>query len=162
MFTNEKDKAKRMQLPLDFDLFQGFNIDREDDEKGINENIKISSKLSAWPIKLKLISPFASSLNKPHLLIAADCVSYAYGNFHNDFMKDKTTLILCPKLEDISNYENKIVEILKVHPIESITLVRMEVPCCMDITTVIEGTIKRCGKEINFKEVIISTSGEII
>lgn len=122
----------------------------------------MSSKISSWPIKLKLISPFVSSLKKSHLLIAADCVVYAYGNFHNDFMKDKITLILCPKSEDVSSYINNIFDILNANSIESITLVRMEVPCCVDITTLVEEALDKCGKEINFKEVIVSIKREII
>ncbi|MBU3209234.1 hypothetical protein KPL28_06225 [Clostridium algidicarnis] len=159
---SDKNK-KRMQFSVDFDVFQGFNVDSIDDKvEDINKSKNMSSKISQWPIKLKIVSPFASFLDNKHLIISADCVADAYGNFHNDFMKDKSILILCPKAENITSYENTIVEILKVHPIESVTLVRMEVPCCMDITEIIISAIKRCDKEINFKEVIIDTSGNII
>ncbi|SUY47898.1 iron-sulfur binding protein [Clostridium putrefaciens] len=153
----------RMQFPVDFDVFQGFNIDSTKGQvEDINGVENMSSKISQWPIKLKIVSPFASALQKKHLLISADCVAYAYGNFHNDFMKDKATLILCPKSLDTVNYENTIIEILNVNQIESLTLARMEVPCCMDITEIIINALKKCEKKINFKEVIVSISGEII
>ncbi|WP_051986273.1 hypothetical protein [Clostridium amazonitimonense] len=160
---NKEKSTKRMQFPLDFDPFEGFNIDRKTEIREENtEEFHISSELMQWPIKLNIISPWASAFKKDGLLIAADCTAYAYGNFHKDFIKGKTTLIACPKSEHKEVYESKIKEILSINHINAITLVRMEVPCCMDMKEIIVKAINRVGRYISFEEIVISTDGKII
>lgn len=128
-------------------------------EEVSNEN---PSELMQWPVQLKLINTSAPYLKGAHLLIAADCTAYAYGNFHQEFMKDKVTIIGCPKLDDNKFYEEKLAEILSKNDIKSITVVRMEVPCCSGIVTAVKGAMLKSGVIVNYKEVIVSTAGQII
>lgn len=121
----------------------------------------VSSQLNQWPVQIKLISPKAEYLNNSNLLIAADCTAYAYGNFHNDFMKNKITLIGCPKLDDI-DYSEKLAEILLYNNISTITVVKMEVPCCMGIVNAINKALLKSQKSISLEIITISTSGQII
>lgn len=121
-----------------------------------------TSELRQWPVQLKLVNTSAPYLNGADLLIAADCTAYAYGNFHQEFMKDKITLIGCPKLDDNKFYEEKLAEILSKNEIRSITVVRMEVPCCVGIVGAVKGAMLKSGIIVNYKEVTISTAGQII
>ncbi|WP_040193562.1 ATP-binding protein [Clostridium culturomicium] len=125
-------------------------------------SMKNTSELRQWPIQIALVNTVASYLKGADLLIAADCTAYAYGSFHQDFMKDKITLIGCPKLDDNKFYEEKLVEILSKNEIKSITVVRMEVPCCSGIVGAVKGAMLKCGIIVNYKEVTISTGGQII
>lgn len=118
------------------------------------------SQLSQWPIQIKLVPINADYFNETDLLIAADCTAYAYGNFHNDFIKNKVTLIGCPKLDNI-DYSDKLVAIIKNNNIKTITVTRMEVPCCGGIENVLKIAIKNSGKDIPLKVVIITTDGSI-
>lgn len=118
------------------------------------------SQLSQWPIQIKLVPINADYFNETDLLIAADCTAYAYGNFHNDFIKNKVTLIGCPKLDNI-DYSDKLVAIIKNNNIKTITVTRMEVPCCGGIENALKIAIKNSGKDIPLKVVIITTDGSI-
>lgn len=118
------------------------------------------SQLSQWPIQIKLVPINADYFNEADLLIAADCTAYAYGNFHNDFIKNKVTLIGCPKLDNI-DYSDKLVAIIKNNNIKTITVTRMEVPCCGGIENALKIAIKNSGKDIPLKVVIITTDGSI-
>ena len=126
------------------------------------ENIGNISKLRQWPVQLKLINPKAAYLKNAELLVAADCTAYAYGNFHEDFIKDHIVLIGCPKLDDINYYEEKFTEIIKNNDLKSITVVRMEVPCCSGIVNAVKNSMLRSGIIVPYKEVIISTEGNIV
>lgn len=119
------------------------------------------SQLRQWPVQIKLVSPNAPYLNGAKLLIAADCTAYAYGNFHNKFIKNRVTLIGCPKLDE-GDYSEKLTEILKYNDIKDVKIVRMEVPCCGGIVRAVEKAFKDCGKMIPWQVVTISTDGNII
>ncbi|HBL99644.1 MAG TPA: ferredoxin, partial [Ruminococcaceae bacterium] len=93
-------------------------------------------------------------------LIAADCTAFAYGNFHNDFIKDKITLIGCPKLDSV-DYSEKLTAILAVNDIKSVTVVRMEVPCCGGIQTAVQKALDASGKNVSLNVTVISTDGKI-
>jgi len=121
----------------------------------------LCSQLQQWPVQIKLVAPNASFFDQAHLLIAADCTAYAYANFHEDFMKNKITLIGCPKLDQV-DYSEKLTEILKHHDIKSVTVVRMEVPCCGGIENAVKNALLNCGKLIPWKVVTISTDGNIL
>lgn len=121
-----------------------------------------NSELRQWPVQLKLVNTSASYLNEADLLIAADCTAYAYGKFHEDFIKDRVTLIGCPKLDDNEFYKEKLIEILSKNNIKSITVVRMEVPCCSGIVGSVKEAMLDSKTIVNYKEVIIGTNGEII
>lgn len=127
----------------------------------IQSSARIQSRLNQWPVQIKLVPVCAPYLNGAHLLIAADCTAYAYGNFHNDFIKDKIALIGCPKLDD-ADYSEKLCEIIKNNDIKSLTVVRMEVPCCGGIEHAAKEALKNSGKFIPWQVVVISTDGEIL
>lgn len=118
-------------------------------------------QLKQWPVQIKLVPPNAPYFDNADLLIAADCTAYAYGNFHNDFIKDKITLIGCPKLDAVS-YADKLTQIFQTNNIRSITLTRMEVPCCGGMTHAVTAAVRNGGKDIPLNVVIISTDGKII
>ncbi|MEG1560568.1 MAG: 4Fe-4S binding protein [Clostridia bacterium] len=119
------------------------------------------SKLNQWPVQIKLIAVNAAYFNNANLLIAADCTAYAYGNFHNDFMKNKITLIGCPKLDD-GNYAEKLSAILRQNNIKSVTIIRMEVPCCGGLESAVKTALIDCGKLIPWHVTVISTNGKIL
>lgn len=119
--------------------------------------ISINSELRQWPIQLGLLSPNASFFKDAELLIAADCVPFSYANFHQKFLKNKVMLNFCPKLDsDIEIYIEKLTAILKNNNIKSITIVRMEVPCCSGTSKILETALKNSNKNIIIKEYIIS------
>ena len=119
------------------------------------------SRLSQWPVQIKLVPPSAPYLNGAKLLIAADCTAYAYGNFHDRFIKNHITLIGCPKLDE-GDYTEKLTAILSNNDIKSVTVVRMEVPCCAGIANAAVNALKNCGKMIPWQVVTISTDGRIL
>ncbi len=118
------------------------------------------SQLRQWPVQIMLLPPFAPYFNNAHLLIAADCVPFAYADFHEDLLKGKTLLVGCPKLDDVEIYQEKFSQILKNNNIKSITYAHMEVPCCFGLVGIIKSAITASGKNVPFKEVIISIKGE--
>lgn len=119
------------------------------------------SELRQWPVQMKLVNSSADYLNEAHLLIAADCTAYAYKNFHTDFIKDHVTIIGCPKLDDVAFYEEKLVDILKKNIIKSITVVRMEVPCCSGIVSAVKEAMLRTRTIVPYREVVITVDGKI-
>lgn len=149
------------------DLFSGCPgskiMDFRKDETVVAEKetaVKAESQLKTWPVQLMLVPPFAPYLNNTDLLITADCVPFAYAEFHQDLLRDKVLLVGCPKLDDISIYQEKINQILKNNQIKSITYAHMEVPCCSGLINIIKQAISDSGTDIPFKEVIISIKGE--
>ena len=120
-----------------------------------------SSMLMQWPCRIDLVPPVAPYFDGANILIAADCTAFAYGNFHNDFMKDHVTLIACPKL-DFEDYANKLGKIIANNDIKSIKLVRMEVSCCNKMEEVVEKALLISGKNISPQLITISTDGKIL
>ncbi|CDF00829.1 MAG: 4Fe-4S binding protein [Ruminococcus sp.] len=121
----------------------------------------VESQLLQWPVQIKLVPVNAPYFDKANLLIAADCSAYAYGDFHRRFIKNKITLIGCPKLDE-GDYAEKIESIIKNNDIKSITIVRMEVPCCGGIENAAKTALMKSGKFIPWQVVTISTNGELI
>ncbi len=120
------------------------------------------SELRQWPVQTMLVPAHAPYLDGADLLIAADCVPFAYAGFHNQLLKDKILLVGCPKLDDIGIYAQKLREIFKGRDIKSVTYAHMEVPCCFGLVETIKSAISDSGKAIPFKEAIISIKGERI
>jgi ferredoxin len=118
------------------------------------------SQLQQWPIQLHLVPPNAPYFEDADLVIAADCVPFAYANFHNDFLKDKSLIIACPKLDDVEFYKQKLAQIFKSSGIKSINIVHMEVPCCFGLNGLIKEALVSAGKKIPVEETIISLQGE--
>ena len=119
------------------------------------------SRLNQWPVQIKLLPTQAPFYDGAKLLIAADCTAYAYANMHEDFMKGKITLIGCPKL-DMVDYTEKLTEIIKNNDIKSITIVRMEVPCCGGLQRAAENALRNSGKFIPWQVVTITRDGQIL
>ena len=121
----------------------------------------VNSQLSQWPVQIKLVPVNASYFNGANLLVAADCSAYAYGNFHNRFMKNKITLIGCPKLDNV-DYSEKLAAIIRENDIKSVTVVRMEVPCCKGLEHAVKSALQASGKFIPWNVVTISADGRIL
>jgi len=121
----------------------------------------INSQLSQWPVQIKLLPVRAPYFEGANLLIAADCTAYAYGNFHNEFIRNHITLIGCPKLDE-GEYTEKLTAIIKNNNIKSVSVVRMEVPCCGGIEYAAKRALQISGKFIPWRVVTISTGGRIL
>ena len=121
----------------------------------------LTSQLRQWPVQIKLAPVNAPYFDNAHLLIAADCTAYAYANFHQDFIRNRITLVGCPKL-DIGDYSEKLTEIIKHNNIKSVTVVRMEVPCCGGIERAAVTALQNSGKFIPWQVVTIGTDGKIV
>ncbi len=119
------------------------------------------SRLRQWPVQIKLAPVNAPCFNGAHLLVAADCTAYAYGNFHNDFIKNRVVLVGCPKL-DMVDYAGKLTAIIANNDIKSVTCVRMEVPCCGGIEHAVKQALRDSGKFIPWQVVTISTDGRVL
>ena len=123
---------------------------------------ELTSELTNWPIQLHLVSPSASYFKGADLLLVADCVPFAYANFHAKFLKNKPLVIGCPKLDDAPYYVEKLTEIIKSSSIKSITVVHMEVPCCSGLSIIANRAVASSGRSIPIKDYTISISGEIL
>ncbi len=121
---------------------------------------EMPSRLGQWPVQLMLVNPAAPYFENAHLLIAADCTAYSYGNFHEEFIKNRVTLIGCPKLDDNGANEEKIRQILASNDIASITVVRMEVPCCGGIISAVKNAMLSSGTIVPYEEVTLGVDGK--
>lgn len=130
--------------------------------KKTEEDFTMPSELRQWPVQIKLINTRAAYLENADLLIAADCTAYAYANIHKDFIKDRITLIGCPKLDDNEYYKEKLAEILTNNKIKSIKVLRMSVPCCGGMVAAVKGAMLMSSTIVPYSEVIIDTDGSII
>ena len=134
-------------------------------EEGVTEQAPVSykpvSRLGQWPCQIKLLPTEAPFYDGAKLLIAADCTAYAYANMHEDFMKGKITLIGCPKLDAV-DYTEKLTDIIRNNDIKSVTIVRMEVPCCGGLQRAAENALRNSGKFIPWQVVTISRDGRIL
>ena len=118
------------------------------------------SQLAQWPVQIKLVPVQAPYFQGAHLLVAADCTAFAYGDFHNRFMKGKVTLVGCPKLDGV-DYTEKLTQIMTYNDIQSLTILRMEVPCCGGIQHAAQEALRASGKFIPWQVVTITTDGRI-
>lgn len=156
-----KNKKQMQPLPCGCPGTQSKSIQRHNNEIASPSTAPASSQLSQWPVQIKLIPVNASYFENANLLIAADCTAYAYGNFHNEFIRNHITLIGCPKLDE-GDYADKLTAILTNNNIKSVTIVRMEVPCCGSIENAAKRALQTSGKFIPWRVVTISTAGDII
>ena len=134
-------------------------LERKPAEENQNAGSPVSSQLRQWPVQIKLAPVNAPYFDGAKLLIAADCTAYAYGSFHQDFIRGKVTLIGCPKLDDV-DYSEKLTEIIRNNDIKSVTVVRMEVPCCGGLEHAAVTALKNSGKFIPWNVVTISIDGK--
>lgn len=127
----------------------------------LTESMPSVSQLSQWPVQIKLVPVNAPYFDGANLLIAADCTAYAYGRFHEDFMKNRITLIGCPKLDE-GDYADKLTAIIANNNITSVTIVRMEVPCCGGIEQAAKRALQASGKFIPWRVVTVTTDGRLV
>lgn len=135
--------------------------DHEAVMKNKEEKMKPVSRLTQWPVQIKLAPVKAPYFDGAKLLIAADCTAYAYAGFHERFIKDHITLVGCPKLDAV-DYAEKLTEIIRENEISSVTVVRMEVPCCGGLEHAVKTALKDSGKLIPWSVTVISTDGKVI
>ena len=133
-------------------------------EKAGNQHVQAETRpeLTNWPVQLKLVATNAPYLNGADLLLAADCTAFSAVNFHSRFIKDKKVLIGCPKLDDAQHYYEKLTEMFRDNSIKSVTVVRMEVPCCGGLAYVVKQAIEASKKEVPYTEVVIGIKGDIV
>ena len=131
------------------------------DENAVLKSKPSVGRLSQWPVQIKLVPVNAPYFDGANLLIAADCTAFAYGNFHNDFIRDHITLIGCPKLDEC-DYADKLTQIISANDIKSVTVVRMGVPCCGGLENAAVCALRASGKFIPWRVVTISTDGRIL
>ncbi len=128
-----------------------------------NSNFSQPSHLRNWPVQLQLLNPNAPYLEGSDLLVAADCVPFAYANFHQRFLKDKVAIMFCPKLDrTIEEYVEKLAIIFKEKNIKSVSVAHMEVPCCSGAVSIVQKALVLSGTVIPFRQYTISINGEII
>ena len=121
---------------------------------------KRQSRISNWPYQLKLLPPTAPFFRNADLLIAADCVPFAYADFHEDMLKDRIVAIGCPKLDDVKLYRNKLAAIFRSNNIRSVTIATMEVPCCFGLKRLVQEALELSGKDVPLRQETISVKGE--
>lgn len=123
---------------------------------------KPASQLRQWPVQLHLVPPTAPYLQGCDLLVAADCVPFAHASFHQDFLKGRVLLIGCPKLDNTALYAEKLTQIFALNGVRSVTVVRMEVPCCGGITQAVKSAIAASGQVVPYAEAVISIDGKLL
>lgn len=119
-----------------------------------------ASELRQWPVQLRLVSPRAPCFQDADLLVVADCVPFAYGNFHKDFLRGNSVVIGCPKLDDLRSYQVKLTHLLRQSEVRSITVVNMDVPCCLGLWSAVQDAIAASGKDIPHGQTVIGVRGE--
>ena len=157
---NMKKRKAEAPLPCGCPGSNSRKIKRAADNRPA-PSVKPESRLSQWPVQIKLAPVNAPYFSGAKLLIAADCTAYAYAAFHEDFIKGHITLVGCPKL-DSTDYSEKLTEIIRNNDIKSVTVVRMEVPCCGGIETAAKKALQNSGKFIPWQVKTISTDGNIL
>ena len=158
----EKKQQTQAVAPRGCPGSQARTIEHKEVPKNSNiETIQVQSELRQWPCQIKLVPPNAPYFDNAHLLIAADCTAYAYANFHNDFMKNKITIIGCPKLDN-GDYSEKLTDIITNNNIKSVTVLRMQVPCCGGIENATKQALINSGKMIPWSITTIGTDGNIV
>lgn len=157
----EKMKKEGMVLPCGCPGTQSRKIVHEDAADVEIPHAKPVSRLSQWPVQIKLVPVNAPYFDGAKLLIAADCTAYAYAAFHEQFIRGHITLVGCPKLDSV-DYSEKLTEIIRNNDVKSVTVVRMEVPCCGGLENAAKTALQQSGKFIPWQVVTISTDGRIL
>lgn len=158
--AQQAKQAEKAPLPCGCPGSQSKTIARDNSAALVSPS-PVTSQLGQWPVQIKLAPVKAPYFDGANLLIAADCTAYAYGNFHNRFIKNHITLIGCPKLDE-GDYTQKLTEIIRQNNIKSVTIVRMEVPCCGGIQMAAQNALQASGKFIPWQVVVIGTDGRIL
>lgn len=154
-----KMKKHGVKLPCGCPGIQSKSIKREAAVQ--TRAAAVTSQLSQWPCQIKLVPVNAPYFEDANLLVAADCTAFAYGNFHNEFIRNHITLIGCPKLDE-GDYAEKLTKIIANNNIKSVKIVRMEVPCCGGLENAVKRALQASGKFIPWQVITISTDGRIV
>ncbi len=158
----ERTRKQAATLPCGCPGTQSKTIERGDCDCGGQEAAgELPSRLTQWPVQIKLAPVNAPYFQGAKLLVAADCTAYAYASFHERFIKGHITLVGCPKLDSV-DYSEKLTEIIRRNDIKSVTVVRMEVPCCGGLENAVKTALQSSGKFIPWQVVTISTDGKIL
>lgn len=157
----EKMKKEGMTLPCGCPGSQSRSIEHAEVADTEVREANSVSRLSQWPVQIKLVPVNAPYFDGAKLLIAADCTAYAYAAFHERFIKGHITLVGCPKLDGV-NYAEKLTEIIRSNDIKSVTVVRMEVPCCGGLEHAAKTALQQSGKFLPWQVVTISTDGRLL
>ncbi|AQT69470.1 Ferredoxin III [Anaerohalosphaera lusitana] len=137
-------------------MFQGKRGDSE------QRDGDTSSQLAQWPVQLALVSPNAEYFKNSDLVLAADCVAFAMGNFHSEILKDHSLAIACPKLDNTGPYVDKLAEIIRQNDLNSLSVLHMQVPCCSGLTRLAKQAVEASGKDMKFDDVTVSLHGEVL
>ena len=156
----EKMKKEGMTLPCGCPGSQTRRIEHTAYAEVEEKNAKHVSRLSQWPVQIKLVPVNAQYFDGAKLLIAADCTAYAYAAFHEQFIRGHITLVGCPKLDDV-DYSEKLTEIIRDNDIKSVTIVRMEVPCCGGLEAAAKKALQQSGKFIPWQVVTVTVDGRL-
>jgi NAD-dependent dihydropyrimidine dehydrogenase PreA subunit len=156
----QKAKAKKNAQPLTYSC-PGTQARSWRKEAAPTKGASIPSQLMQWPCQIKLVPVHAPYLSGANLLIAADCTAYAYGSFHQDFMRNHVTLIGCPKLDE-GDYAEKLTQIIEENDVKSVKVLRMEVPCCGGLENAVKRALQASGKFIPWQVVTVTTDGKIL
>lgn len=164
--VENKQEAQTHKYPVCSAVSCEQNDERLENRTGLvsipSENQEtVEAELSHWPIQIHLVSPEARFLKKQKLLISADCVPFAFADFHRQFLSGHSLLIGCPKLDDTDLYHQKLVEIFQKNQLESITLVYMEVGCCHGISRLVKSALKSANSDIPLTEIVITVDGSV-
>ena len=161
VMRNKERKEQTASQPCGCPGSQAKAIQREKSIQDVHVTYEQPSRLLQWPVQIKLVPVKAPYFDGAKLLIAADCTAYAYAGFHERFIKGHITLVGCPKLDDI-DYSEKLTEIIRENDIKSVTIVRMEVPCCGGLEYAAKAALQNSGKFIPWSVATISTDGRIL
>ncbi|MBM3183340.1 MAG: 4Fe-4S ferredoxin [Chloroflexi bacterium] len=161
-YLQEKRKAEA-ELPCGCPSCTVTQIERPETEiPAPGETAHHESMLSHWPVQLRLVPPTAPFLKNADLLLVADCVPFAYADFHRDFLKDHAVLVACPKLDDFDAHLEKLTAVVRQAQPRSLTVIRMEVPCCFGLVHMVKQAVAASGQDIPIEEVVISARGECL
>jgi len=154
--------AKREDFSCGCPGTQARELRREAGQRAVRAKISENkSCLSHWPVQIKLVPVNARFFDGAELLIAADCTAYAYGDFHNSFIKNRVTLIGCPKLDE-GDYSEKLAAILRNNDVKSVVLARMDIPCCGGLESAVRRALQNSGKSIPCRVATITTDGKVL
>ena len=162
VMENKQRKMRKegMTLPCGCPGSQSRNIQRQDAPTVETPQAQQTSRLSQWPVQIKLVPVNAPYFDGARLLIAADCTAYAYAAFHERFIKGHITLVGCPKLDSV-DYSEKLTEIIRENNIKSVTVVRMEVPCCGGLEMAASWAVEQCGKDMPWQVCTVHIDGTV-
>jgi ferredoxin len=150
------------QRPKSVRVCPGAAVAQWDEEMDLHvKHERMASELRQWPVQIHLVPPTAPFLQNADIAVVADCVPFAYANLHQDFLKGKTVLVACPKFDDADAYVEKITRIIEYAQPKSINVIRMEVPCCSGLVTIVREAKKRAGSDVPVNEVIVGIKGDI-